>query len=236
MNKDVYIVWLVNFELEQMNDLPFVLSEMLKDYEQKLENVYTGDEIDTLDDDDEEADAEFEKYIDIFQSVLGDFPRRLYSSFIVSWYSFIEDTLLTLCEDMKLEITIGIKDSGRIGTGIHRARRFLEQATDYSIDTNHWHELDIIRKIRNHIVHNGSKFPSSTDKSNGETHSIIVTYEGKDYYVVYSDEKLIRYLEEHSIIHYYGTVFIYPTHEYCQYLVNFGNLFFGKIFHDLYLA
>jgi hypothetical protein len=235
MNKNVYIVWLVNFELEQMHDLLFVLSDMLKDYEQKIENYYTLDELDTIVED-EDRDAEYDKYIDIFQSVLGDFPRRFYSNFIVSWYSFIEDTLLKLCEDMHLEITLGIKDSERIGTGIHRAKRFLEQAADYSIDSNHWHELDIIRKIRNQIVHNGSKFPSSTDKPNGETQSIVVTYEGKDYYVVYSDEKLIRYLEEHSIIHYYGTVFIYPTHEYCQYLVNFGNLFFGKIFHDLYLA
>jgi hypothetical protein len=222
-------VWLINFELEQLRDYLDVLDDALKDYEQKLENYYT---IDDLTDMDEEAEIRYDRYIDIFSSVLGDFPRRLYSSFVVSWYSFIEDAITQLCKDMDLMVTIRIQDQNNFRNGVYRAKRFLVEAANYTIDQGDYLELDIIRKMRNQIVHEGGKFQCSLEKPNEDVPAVFIAEQDPPLYLNI-EKNLYLYLNKHSLLHFYGTFFINPTAEYGRYLIDFGTRFFHKIISEL---
>ncbi|MBU1662117.1 MAG: hypothetical protein KKD28_11675, partial [Chloroflexi bacterium] len=205
---------------------------MLHDYEQKLEKAYT---IDDLTDMDEDAEIDYDQYLEHFASVLGDFPRRIYSSFIVSWYSIIEDMLFQLCEDLGLGISVTVQDTIRLGTGIQRSRLFLAEAANYTIDNDPWQELTKIQKVRNKIVHAGGRFAYSRDVPNGDSGAIPVPVNGETIYYLYAEKSLYRYLDKHELLKFYGTFFINPSFEYCSHLVMFGEHFFTKILHDLKL-
>ena len=221
----------VAFELQQMRDLLEVLSTSLLDFEHKLENTYTIEDLENMDDN---AQDEYEHYIDIFQSVMGDFPRRLYCSFLVSWYSFVEEALSQLCVDLNIEIPIRYQDQERFGSGIQRAKKFLTETGQVEIINDHWQELNYIRKIRNQIVHEGGKFQQSIEKPLDNAQVVPFTNEETTYYIRI-EKSLYDYLERHSLDHFYLTLLINPPLEYCYYLVDFGEKFFSKVLDDLKL-
>jgi hypothetical protein len=118
---DVYNVWLVEFELKQMAGYLKVLKKSLEDYAEKINDLnVVGDADVTVD---EEANERFNEWCDEVLSVNpgGDFPRRLYSAFVVNWFSFIEDTLLDLCNDLNLQLDANLEGK-KPGKGIWRAR------------------------------------------------------------------------------------------------------------------
>jgi len=227
----IYNSWLIDFELKQFRDLLYVLSNSLKDFERKLEDWYTADELDNMDD---EQQDQYERYIDIYGSVLGDFPRRIYSAFLVSWYSFVEDALEHLCMDLNLTVSIRFQEQEKLGSGILRAKRFLSETGHIEIVKEDWLELDFIRRIRNQIVHDGGKFPRSLDRPDNNAQTILIKEEETSYHVTI-DNALYEYLELHSLHHFYGTLIVNPSLEYCQHLVSFGQRFFSKILSDLKL-
>ncbi len=228
---NVYITWLIRFELQQMNDLLDVLSVALQDYEQKLEDAYTAEELENLDD---EGEKEYEHYLDIFSSMFGDFPRRLYSSFLVSWYSIVEDTLTQLCIDLNLTILVRFQDQEGFGSGFQRAKNFLIESGQVNINQTDWQEMEFIRKIRNQIVHKGGKFQISREKPDRIQAPLASTYDGL--YYIQIDKQLYDYMERYSLLHFYNTFLINPSLEYCRYLVDFGKNFFSKILSDLNLT
>jgi len=227
----VYNSWLIDFELQQFRDLLYVLSTSLKDFEQKLEDWYTADDLENMD---EEKQNQYERYIDIYQSVLGDFPRRIYSGFVVSWYSFVEDALCQLCTDLNITVSLRFQDQVGLGSGLQRAKRFLAETGQIDVEKEDWLELEHIRKIRNQIVHKGGKFPCSIEKPDNNVQTILYS-EGETSYYITIDKELYGYLERNSLQRFYGTLFINPSLEYCQSLVSFGQRFFSWILSDLKL-
>ena len=104
----------------------------------------------------ENADSE-----DDFLSATQEFPQLLLLSFIVIWYSFVEQNLLELCEELKLRISFGAKENENFDKGIRRARKFLLRGRNYEIDADHWRELIEISRLRNYIVHDGKRITYS---------------------------------------------------------------------------
>lgn len=228
----VYLVEACKFEIEQLNDFLFVIKDMLQDYEQKLEDWYSVEDLENMT---REEELQYERYIDRFSNVVHDFPGRLYGSFIVSWYSFIEDSLIQLCRDMALKITVDVDNQGRFDTGIRRARKFLEEGAGCVTDTKHWQELLAVSQVRNLIVHNRGILKFSIGKRKFKQSIEVIRDDIK--YHLYINKAIHNHLEKHALLGFSKNIFyIEPTYEYCQYLIEFATGFFDKLFRDLSLT
>jgi hypothetical protein len=221
---------LIEFRLEEMSAyLDFFggalqqrLSELDTSYQEAIASDMTEDEV---------ANAH-DHYSERFQEAEREFPQLLLLSFIATWYSFVEQNLLNLCEELELKISIGPKVKDKFGEGIERAYKFLKDVGKYKFDENHWQELNDIKCLRNIIVHEGKQLDSSYDKPEGYAISYVI----RDKWALYvpMKESLHHYLEKHSMISQNGTsVEIMPTLDYCRSLIAFGHELFSKLYADL---
>lgn len=176
---------------------------------------------------------------DEFTEVTYEFPRMLYSSFLVTWYSFIEHKLLQLCDDLNLTINITIRERDEFGTGIQRARKFLKEAANYEIPDEYWQELTKIRQIRNKIVHEGGEIKYfATEQTDVKTIPLsleTISIYAEDFEILYLqiETNLFQYLDEHALLKYEGEVYIDPTFDYCLGLIDFGKGLFTRIWDNL---
>lgn len=221
--------WRVFYELQQMQDYLHTIHSLLHDYHQQVE-IALDEEVEVLTDTDDEAEEQYYEHIDHLGRLLH-FPRRLYSSFIVSWYSLVEDELLQLCNDLDLRISITIQDRVGYSGGVQRARKFLSEAADYTIDNIHWQELINIQKIRNKIVHEGGRFYHSMDLPDDGSQVIPVTVKEITYYL-FSDQSLYQYLDRNELLDFSTIVFINPTYDYCTHIIEFGMELFSQIYDE----
>lgn len=176
----------------------------------------------------------YEHYQDDYIEVSGDFPRQLYSNFVVSWYSVVEQELFNVCDDLNLKMTITVRDSENLGKGINRAHRFLHNAANYEIERSHWQELTNIRQVRNWIVHRGTLIPYSYfERADDKSKTVPIELDSGNTVYLQIDPNLHRYLESHGAIEYSGLFHLSPSYEYCKHLVEFGREFFSKIYTDL---
>lgn len=160
----------------------------------------------------------------------SDFPTMLFSSFVISWYSFIEHQLISLCKTLDLRISVSVKDDTRYGEGIRRAQKFLEKAGGYKIDNAHWQELIKIGKIRNRLVHEGGVLrPKPNKPSEGKSVKVDLGEDGIVYLPIEDD--LYRYLTEQNLYRLGGS--ITPDYSYCKHLLGFGTELLTKICQDL---
>ena len=140
---------LVSFEMDQLERyLDLIHASIIANEEQfyaSMEEIAS-----TLTEDDKEVF--YEGHEGDFLELSEDFPRILFSSFVVSWYSFVEDHLISFCRKRNLNILISIEDNEHYGSGIRRAHKFLNRSAEYQIDNEHWRELILIGKVRNKIV------------------------------------------------------------------------------------
>ena len=227
--------WLVSEKFEQMGRyltlLHTAISENQKQLDASIEKVAS-----TMSDD--EKEGFYDAYEDEFIEAGADFPRLLFSSFVVSWYSFVENQLISFCKSQELKISISIQDNEYYGEGIRRAYNFLNRAVGYQIDNEHWKELIRIGKTRNKIVHNGGRLPYSN--FNVPNNGVPVTIDDylsipiKEEVILYLqiEEDLYKYLQTHQLLEFSGLFQITPTYEYCEHLVKFGLEFFGKLYKD----
>jgi hypothetical protein len=113
--------WLISEELKQMERYLDLLNsavvENKKKFEASIEEV-----VKSLTEREKAAFYEFNE--DDFAEVSRDFPRLLFSSFVVSWYSFMEIHLIDFCKYRKLKISISIQDHDNYGEGISITTRF----------------------------------------------------------------------------------------------------------------
>lgn len=161
-----------------------------------------------------------------------DFPQLLLVSFVILWYSFVEQKLLDFCDELDIAISVTPKNAENFGTGIRRAYKFLSQAKNYKIYQIHWQELVSISKLRNLLVHEGKQLKPSHIKPDGQS----VVYKRKDELDVYIpiDEDLYNYIDKHKLFEISGVFFdIIPTVDYCKELVKFGGEIFEKLYSDL---
>jgi hypothetical protein len=221
---------LITLELEQMSKYLDMVQTSLEQHFEKLEASYqesmareiTEDEATILDD----------HYTDDFIEAARDFPQLLLVSFVVTWYSFVEQQLIDLCERLELSISVKPKDSESFSKGIRRARKFLLEAGNYKIEANHWQELINVGRLRNTLVHEGKRLHGSYSMPDGE----CVPYTTDNGLTVYIpiEDSLYRYLQKHDMIQSSGLFFyILPSFDYCRYLVVFGKQLFSKLYADL---
>lgn len=177
-----------------------------------------------------------DQFTDEFLEAGHHFPSLLLTSFIIAWYSFVEQELTKLCKDLRLTITISPGEKTNIETGIRLARRFLLQSKHYKIDDNHWQELTKIGRLRNVLVHEGTRFVWTFQKPSGQyvPYKIPLDSQGTVYIKNLGGDHF-QYLQKHKIIERSGIFFeIRPSFEYCKYLVEFGLEVFSKLYSDLY--
>lgn len=222
--------WMTNYELEQMSRYLSLIETSLSQHLEEIEAAYRKDMAEEMTED--EYHMLEDHYIDQFLETGRDFSQRLFSSFVVAWYSFVEQQLLDICENLNLRVVIGPKDNRNLGKGIRRARRFLLEASRYEIHPPHWQELVEVGQLRNFIVHEGTRLVGSYLPSEEE----MVEFQsdmGNTFYFPIS-RVLFRYLQKHDLVA-HSDIFmdIIPTFSYCNYLVEFGKKFFRKLHTDL---
>jgi len=223
--------WLISEELEQMGKYLDLLHTAISDNQNQLDasiKKFT----ETLSTEDKKIFYESyeNEFFDEFFELNADFPRLLFSSFVVSWYSFVETNLVGFCRSRKLKISISIQDNENYGEGIRRAYNFLNQAAYYQIDNMHWQELTRIGKTRNKIVHNNGILPFSLLSTANNLIPVKVNEDETIYVQIETD--LYQYLQKHNLLEYRGLYQITPTFKYCKHLVDFGLEFFGKLHKD----
>ena len=161
-----------------------------------------------------------------------DFPQLLLVSFVILWYSFVEQKLLDFCDELGLTISITPKSNKNFHKGIRRAYKFLSQARDYKIHQNHWQELLSISRLRNLLVHEGKQLKLSFIKPDGQ--SVIYKRENESDIYLPIDDDLYKYLCKHNLFEISGVFMnIVPSIEYCKELVKLGNEIFIKLYADL---
>lgn len=224
---EIFVVRLIEYELNQMKSFIKVIKQVLSDYQEKIEN---GPDISNEEylNNDKKRD-EFNAWYDEFSSIEGDFATRLYSSFIVSWYSFYEDSLKRLSRDLGL---IEKSEDEKIFTSTNELIGLLEDEKDLQIDRVLMHEIELIKEIRNMITHNGGKFAFSVELSDSKKKAVKVTFDDGPKYV-YIKKEMFNYLQSHEILHFYRTFFIKPTPEFCDHLIDVARLFFNDLFCQL---
>lgn len=183
------------------------------------------DNWDKLQEEDDSLQSEYD--------LLEDFPRRLYSSFVTSWYSFVEDQLLGICDSLNLEISLKAREEKSLGKGIYRAKTFLLEAAHYQIREEIWQELTSIGKIRNIIVHRGGIIPHSLSMASDISRIVLIKTKSGKTYNLQIDESLWNYITKHSIDDLTGTFYINLNYEYCEHLVKLGVDLFSNIYCDL---
>jgi len=161
-----------------------------------------------------------------------DFPQLLLVSFIILWYSFVEQKLLEFCDELGLTISITAKSKENFDTGIKRAYKLLSQTKDYQIYQKHWQELAYISKFRNLLVHEGKQLRLSYMKPDGQ--SVVYKRENELDLYIPIDEDLFRYLDKHKLIEVWGvSLNIIPSIDYCKGLIELAREIFIKLYGDL---
>ncbi len=222
----------VELEIEQLSTYLKILSSSIDQIAEEFRNAIE-EEASKLEAQEQEEFFEFhhDEYIELSK----DIPRLLYSSFVVSWYSFVERSLLNVCNDFNFKISITVSDEEFLGRGIRRARNLLIKSVEYEIDNSHWAELSKIGKIRNTLVHSNNIFPVTLTKPEevSPKYVPINELEGQTLYLQI-DPNFYQYLKNHSIITYAGSYsFIETSLKYCNHLLGFAKDIFSKIYSDL---
>ena len=143
-----------------------------------------------------------------------------YASLVMMCYSCIERHLTEICMHVHSKDGPQFNDK-KAGTGIFGAYEFLELAMDYKINNADWIELNLIRRLRNNLVHLGFE---------------VGLHDGGDYEKLLTDgvskpdQSLIEYLAKWNAV---SSFSIRLNDEYCQHLVSFTEDLFENIINDL---
>lgn len=173
----------------------------------------------------ENRDDFYEAYSDDFNEVSDDFPRLLYSGFLVTWYSYMENVLFNISRGK------GLKHSGDRRPGIPELQKFLFKNFREKLNAGDWQELNCLRETRNLIVHKKGNIPMSVEE---EGKSQPFSYDGEIYSLRISPG-LLRHLHQHDLIKPYGVFTVWPTLDYCKYVLVFSKQFLGNLAGSLEL-
>ncbi len=224
-------------ELSTLSVYLDVMNQSLKQRKQEIETsikplleripyIDNGDDIISVyaklgmkDTDDMNSDElKVQNCIDIMMS-LNESISLFYSSYIVLWFSFMERKLKKVCKSLDLKIEVSIDNCENIGRGIiDRAKKLLQIAKGYQIDSDSWKELTKIREIRNLLVHNGQLLPLKEQR------------QLDDNVILDINNDLIEYLQNHELL---NDSRIEPGMEYCKYLIKFSDSFLRKLYFDV---
>ncbi|XGV95276.1 MAG: hypothetical protein ACAF41_21320 [Leptolyngbya sp. BL-A-14] len=217
-------VWTINWKFQQMSRYLDLIQGAFSQNWNETEKTY--DEKMSIQVEEEEYYLLEDHYTDKFIEIGRDFPNLLFSSFIITWYAFVEQQLAKLCDSFKSDILE--LDSNRQDKGIRRSRKLLLTAAKYEIEAADWQELIVIGKLRNLLVHNGNELNGSPFQS-GDKEVALVSKTGNTYYFSI-DPALLIYLQKHELLEQMNfSLEILPTLSYCKHLVEFGRSFLIKL-------
>jgi hypothetical protein len=221
-----YNSWLITQELKQMDRYLDLLATAVSDNKKQFDITVEEFAKKTTTESERE---EFSDFVEsVYEEIEEDFPRLLFSSFVVSWYSFTEIRLMDFCRHHKLKISISIQDNENFDKGIRRAYKFLSQAANYRIDNTHWQELTRVGRIRNIIVHDNGRLSSSRVDDTGNSPISKKTIGGRLYLNMEKD--LYQYFQKHNLLEFRGWFCVTPNFDYCKHLVTFGLEFFETLY------
>ncbi|MFH0070807.1 hypothetical protein [Peribacillus sp. NPDC056705] len=166
------IQWGLDSFSNYIDEMEDILSVQLK----KLEKKYK-EEIKNISEDQAEDLFEY-NYADQVSYLKDDFPNILRKSFVTSLYSFLEQQLGKICEQVQLARL----DDSKIRSGIFNYYEYLTDEVRVDFDTLNeaWSKIEKINKIRNHIVHNGddtlNKVKSPQSKEEKRNNAAIDAY------------------------------------------------------------
>lgn len=172
-----------------------------------------------------------EEFLSYYTDKLADmhfaFPSAFFSSFVVTWFSFLEINLLEICKKFDLKVKIGVKEKIDIREGIDRARIFLSKGAGYNFEKNSWEEISYIRKMRNLIVHERGRIDYSYTKT--KENAVELKPFGDETIYVQIEKNFFDYLKSYNLFDVFEYFEIRPSYEYCQHLVNLAE----ELFNDL---
>lgn len=198
----------IEYEIRNMKRY---LTMLQKVFEEKIDDFETNIEKDMQQVKPENIDEYFQLHEGEYWDLSELFPYYIYSSFIVSWYSYMEHTLNRFCEDIYKNKGYKITLKDMADKGIRRAKMYLIKVADITLIDNHWNELALIGDIRNAIVHKSGNFLINELRNN---------------------QTLKSYLKKHQILSDDGLNWCKPNIEYCNYLTIFSLMFFHNLFYD----
>lgn len=223
--------YLINSELGQFSRYVNIVNRSLSQEIEKVNQEYKSD----LEHNSQENDEAYELMVSLYENQFVEFdlefPKLIFGSFIVAWYSFVEQKLLDFCEKQNLRISISAKEGLNLGKGIWRAKKFLLDASNYKIEDKFWIELANANRLRNFIVHEGYTYKGSYT----EIEKPFVLYQLNAGETIYFnvDENLYKYIHQHSMATHIGsTLYIVPTFEYCEHLIGFAKLLFNTLIDE----
>jgi hypothetical protein len=170
-------------------------------------------------------------YADELSNMHFAHPSMFFSSFVVTWFSFVEVNLLEICKRLDLKATIEVKEKIDIREGIDRAWVFLRKGAEYDFEKDVWDEIIFIRKMRNIIVHNHGRIDYSNSKPEKKFENNFVKLKpfGDEIIYVQIDKNLFDYLKSYNLYDVFEYFEIHPSREYCQHLVDLAK----ELFNDL---
>lgn len=172
-------------------------------------------------------------YEEEFSNLNRDFPRCLYSGFVTTWYSFVEFSLLNLCEMLNLRIEVSAFDKPMRAIGGPRARKFLQEALDYTVPPRYWQEVSFVRRTRNRLVHELGRVRAGRIQPEEEARYVERAIEGEVFYLPL-DQNLANYLDRHQLLDFIGPYFlIRPDYEFSSHLIEFADEMFHTIQQDI---
>lgn len=155
-----------------------------------------------------------------------EFPRRVFSSFIIGWFSTYEEILLSLCNALGLKLTVDPFELTNFKPGIDRVKRILEQAS-INLNNEQWREMQNIRFIRNKLAHNADQFLIGGKPQKGEQRkwqsTNLVTDLNLTFYVKL-EKSIYKYLNRYNLLELHrGFGRLNPGYLYCEHLNKFAT-------------
>ena len=220
---------MVMYRFDQMSRYLDIIQRSLDQHFSEIDKAY--DENIAHEMEEEEYYSLKDEYTDKFIEAGRDFPDLFLSSFVIAWYSFIEQELADICRSLRVETDTSKKIKNE--KGIRRSRKLLLEVAKYEIDPANWQELVEIGRLRNFIVHNGNTVHGHIFSLN-DKEIVLVSHIGSTYYFSI-DPVLFKYLKKHEIVEQtISHLYISLTFNYCKYLVEFGETLLAKLHSDLH--
>lgn len=227
--------YLVDAELLMMSHYLREMQSYLQGDLQKLEQEVKAlqEEFDSTTEEDFEypydrdayAEYLFEPYRGRYDVIGREFPRRLFSSFIVSMYSFIEDELSNVCSIMGIDKDDYVRrcNSNERKNKIALIACQIEHKTQVDIKkVRQWAELQKFRRVRNDIVHKNGLIPYKPRSSPEEDPQQIKV-----------EDNYRQYLERNNLIELEGVGGrITPNLIYCQHIINISRDFLLYVYME----
>lgn len=196
---------MIEIGLQHMEEYLEVVAISIEDKQNEFDS-YIELEAEKLDKDDK--DAFYEWHSDEYWRLNDVFPNFLYKSFIISWYSFIENELFNFCNILKKQNNVDLSHKDLADNGIKQAKRYLQKVIVMNLRESDWEEFAKIGKIRNTLVHRNGDFKTEEIKN------------------------MKSYLEKHKLLENNGFEKFVPNEEFCKYLIVLAKNFFANLYFD----